>query len=293
MNGLLEADSTVEIFLSRTRHILDNKELSSLSDADVQIQDEDGNTVTLSYLNRLYSSGDMKIEPGKSYWITAAAQGFNDVEATCVIPESVAMRYIDTSSSFNEWGERQLSFEIAFSDPPGEKNYYMLSLQAKVEMMHFDIVQRIDTLYIDTAKDVVITGIVNDTIKYFIPRYENVWIESEDLAIEQWDYRTNNVIFSDKLFDGKEYTFNGSFYDWFLWGATDTSTLYVKLQSVDEHYFKYIDSREDHYYAKNDPFAVPVVVHNNIENGIGILGGMAASVDSLKLAPMYREPYYW
>ncbi len=292
MNGLLQADSTVDIFLSRTRHILDNKELSSLPDATVSITDTEGNSTILQYgSNRLYSSGAFRIIPGKSYTVSASAPGYNPVEATCRIPEIIPVKSIDTTSLVNEWGEKKIAFEIAFDDPEGETNYYMLSLNARVDVVNLEIVQRIDTLYIDPVKDTVVTGIVFDTIEHHYPRYENLYIESEDLAIEQWDYYSNRIIFSDKLFNGRTYRFNGSYYNWFLWDAADSSTVYISLQAIDEHYFKYIDSREDHYYAKDDPFAVPVVVHNNIENGIGILGGMSASIDSFKVAPLSRDWY--
>jgi hypothetical protein len=296
LNGLLEADSTVEIFVSRTRHILDNKELGILSDAEVSIIDPEGTSQSLSISGgRTYSSSALIIEQGSRYRVTVEAQGFEPVEATVTVPVSIPIDQIDTASSVNEWGEQKVNFEISFTDPPGEENYYMLSLQAKVPVAYFDIIERLDTLYVDEVKDTVIMGIVYDTIEYTVPRYENLWIESEDLAIEQWDYFNNQLIFTDKLFDGKKYSFNGSYYTWFLWDAGDSATIYYQLHSVDEHYFKYVNTREDHYYAKDDPFAVPVVVHNNIENGVGILGASSASVDSMKVAPKNYpwEGDYW
>ena len=295
MNGLLQTDSTVQIYLSRTRHILDNVQLSSLGGATVEISGPDGNPVSLVYgKDQLYRTDQIKIEAGKEYTVTASADGFNSVSAVSTMPKKVNIRKIDTLSVRNEWGEKQISFDILIEDPPDETNYYMLSLKARIPVKYIDIIERIDTLYVDPVKDTVILGYVYDTLEYFIPRIDNIYVESEDLAVEQNDYFSNRIIFSDKLFDGKTYSFNGSFYDWFLWEAGDSATVYISLQSVDEHYYKYIDSRADHYYAKNDPFAVPVVVHNNIENGIGILGGATANVDSLKIAPK-RNPwdYYY
>lgn len=287
MNGLLKADSSVEIALSRTRHILDNKQITGLSDATVTIRDEHGNTAVLQFGEKQnYTSHDMKITRGEKYTVTASSEGFYNASAFCVIPETVPIKYIDTVSTYSEWGEKRIDFSLAIDDPADQINYYMLSVNAYVKSSYFDIVERWDTVYVDPVKDTVIFGWVFDTTEISLSRVEPVWIESEDLAIDLWEYNSNNAFFSDKIFDGRTYTLEGSFYTWFLWDATDSSTIYFNLKSVDEHYYKYVQTREDHYYAKDNPFAVPVVVHSNIENGLGILGGLSSAVDSMRMAPV-------
>jgi hypothetical protein len=65
MNGILKADSSANIYLSRTRHILDNREISELTDARVEISDLDGNTEILSFNeDKVYNTDKLELEPG-------------------------------------------------------------------------------------------------------------------------------------------------------------------------------------------------------------------------------------
>lgn len=286
LNSVLKADSTAVVFLSRTRHVLDNKNITAISGAEVILEDELGNSVTLDYTgNGLYASDALNVEPGKAYTVSASAEGFNPVSATCLVPRTVHITRMDTSSVYTEWGEQQITMDLIFTDPPEEANYYTISATARVAMLNRQIVERLDTLY--ETPDTLITGYVLDTIDTYVNRFEPVYIESEDLAVEEYDFN-GGVIFSDKLFNGKQYSFNMKMYAWAFWDAADTSAIYINLQAIDENYFRYIDTREKHYYAREDPFAVPVVVHSNIDNGIGILGGMTVSSDSLTILP---NPY--
>ncbi|MEX0980953.1 MAG: DUF4249 domain-containing protein [Bacteroidales bacterium] len=290
VNGVLMADSTVRIYLSRTRHILDNNEINSLTNATVELSDAEGNTEQLLLGDgQLYRSDQMNIEPGKEYTIRASVPGYNDVEASTVIPVNVPIASFDTSRVYDDYGETMVEFEIILDDPPGVDNYYMISIKSHLQYFNTEYLYYLDTLYVDQEKDTVVVGYVRDSVVYKDVRNESIWFESENLAIEQEDSYSSRVIFSDRLFDGKTYTIRGRFNTWFLYGVNDSSTIDVSLQTIDSHYYKYIDSRTDHYYARNDPFAVPVVVHNNIQNGVGILGAMSSDQVSFKLAPVVPD----
>lgn len=293
LNGVLYEGEDVHLYLSRTRHILDNMQITALKDATVEISDQAGNLDTLNYGDdQLYRTGRMTIKPGEAYTVSASAPGYTAITATSRIPEPVSIARLDTISSIDEWGEQMFDFTVVFDDPPAESNYYMLSVRSHYEISYIEYNYVLDTLYVDLEKDTVVMGYRRDSIEYIDVRNENTWFESENLAIENEDSYQSRIIFSDKLFDGKRYSITGRFYPWFLWDANDTATIYFSLQAIDEHYYRYIDSRADHYYAKNDPFAVPVVVHTNIENGLGILGGMSVATDSIKLPPRSREWEY-
>jgi len=290
VNGVLMADSTVKIYLSRTRHILDNNELNSLTNATVEITNAEGVSEQLELGDgQLYRTDQMEIIPGMEYTLTASVPGYNDVEASTFIPVNVPIARFDTSRVYDDYGETMVEFEIVLDDPPGVNNYYMLSIRSHLQYFNTEYSYYLDTLYVDTEKDTVVVGYVRDSVVYKDVRNESVWFESENLAIEQQESYSSRVIFSDRLFDGKTYTIRGRFNTWFLYGVNDSASIDVSLQTIDSHYFKYIDSRTDHYYARNDPFAVPVIVHNNIQNGVGILGAMSSDMVSFKLAPVIPE----
>ncbi len=293
LNGLIEADSSVVISLTRTRHILDNAEISTLTSAFVELSDNQGNSaiLTIDGSNK-YVTESFSVEPGTEYIITASAEGYYDVEAVCIIPEAVAIIRIDTATVYNEWNEPLISMGIVFQDDPSTDNYYQLFMMSKSYYTEWDIVERLDTLYIDPVTDTVITAIVLDTIITRIPFYSDLYFESEDLIIEEEDNR-GGVIFSDQLIQGKEYILKGNIYTYFSRGSQDTTTIYVKLHSISKDYYEYVSSLEKHYYSKNDPFATPVVVHSNIQDGLGIFGGRSTSIDSIKIAPQPYEDDIW
>jgi hypothetical protein len=293
LNGLIESDSSVSISLSRTRHILDNKEVSTLKNGTVELFDTHGNSANLVWNSQgRYETDNFQIAPGEEYRITAKAEGYYDVEATCVIPEKIEIKRLDTLSVYDEWNEEALSLGIVFEDDPNEDNYYQLSLMAKYYQLQVDYIQRYDTLYVDIIKDTVIMGFVMDTIETSIPYYENVWFQTEDLIIEEWD-NSGGVVFSDRLIQGKEYSMRGTIYTGYRMWSADTSSIYINLHSITKDYYDYLTSYQKHIYAKDDPFATPVVVRGNVENGLGIFGGRATSKDSIQLAPSQWEDPYW
>jgi hypothetical protein len=53
--------------------------------------------------------------------------------------------------------------------------------------------------------------------------------------------------------------------------------MYVVLLSVSESYFRYLKATEFQENNEDNPFATPVQVYNNIENGLGIFAGYSIS----------------
>ena len=55
----------------------------------------------------------------------------------------------------------------------------------------------------------------------------------------------------------------------------------LKLNYSKEDYFKYKLSLEKYQETAGDPFAQPVQVYSNVENGFGIFGGYSVYRDTL------------
>lgn len=293
LNSLIETDSSVSVSLSRTRHILDNKEITNLSNGIVKIFNTQGDSADLSWDGqRNYVSDNFQISDGEQYTITASAPGYFDVEASCVMPERIPIKRLDTATVYNEWNDEMLSLGIVFEDDPDVDNYYQLTLGSKYYYREWYIEESYDTLYYDPVQDTVIMGYRYDTIENLIPEYTREYFNTEDLIVEEWDYN-GGVVFTDRLIQGKEYSLKGTIYTGYMYYSADTSTLYVNLHSISKDYFEYVSSLEKHYNAKEDPFSTPVVVHGNVENGLGIFGGRVTSRDSLRLAPVIWKDPYW
>jgi hypothetical protein len=67
----------------------------------------------------------------------------------------------------------------------------------------------------------------------------------------------------------------------FRQNQSDSTIIVVSLMSLSEDYFKYKLSLEKYQETAGDPFAQPVQVYSNVENGFGIFGGYSVYRDSL------------
>lgn len=96
-------------------------------------------------------------------------------------------------------------------------------------------------------------------------------------------------VFSDELFNGKEYplTFYISNsiakllpeYEYLQtqYGDSGQKEIYVNLQSISKSYYLYLKSR-DASSSSNAVFAEPIQIHNNIVGGIGIFGSYTSNM---------------
>jgi hypothetical protein len=59
--------------------------------------------------------------------------------------------------------------------------------------------------------------------------------------------------------------------------------LLTELRSISKEYYDYQTSLNEYWNADGNPFAQPVQVFTNIENGFGIFAGFGKSSDTLRL----------
>lgn len=302
VNGAISPDSLVKVQVSRTRHILDNAGLPVLDKANVSLYHDEMFVENLDYIgNGYYSTESFKPSIGENYVITVENQGLPSVTSGCVIPEPVRISSIDTSTVIIEYtgydyyyynNEGFLQFDLTINDPPGRKNYYLLILYAERSL----------TRWRDTTVIIIDSIFYGGQWNYFprdsvyqvgdiIPQNDIPSFYTEDIVLEA---RTNSgALFSDQLFDGNSYSFRGRIQKHFLESA-DSALLSFRLHSISESYYKYLKSRKKHYDTREDYLAVPVIVYNNIESGVGFFGGYSSDVMTITtFVPEYRYEYWY
>ncbi len=266
INSILNPDSIVSVHVSKSMHILDKKNMAAIDDAGVKLY-EDGVFVNIipPKFNGFYELDDFKPSPGKTYRIEVSAGAHDPVKAEDVIPWSVDIKSIDTNRVKGEYNQGYLRCFMKFNDPAGVSNYYMVRGRA---LMHFQ-----DW---DPQTDSIIQN-------YYM---DDLWISSQDPVIEEeGGLAFAGLIFSDNYFEGKTYNFSFSFPVYHLYGAKpdDNFEVYLYLYSLSADYYRYLKSYELQAYAREDPFAEPVTVYNNIENGFGIFAGFSVSSDTINI----------
>ncbi len=301
VNGMLASDSTAAVQVSRTRHILDNKAVAPLKDATVKLLEEEREVGVMNYTeNGWFVLEGFLPSAGKSYSLQVEHEAYPNVSAFTEIPAVVGIGGLDTLTvtiDYDDgygwiWSESMFQFDLQVEDPAGEDNYYLLSTQLDRSWTEFrDITVEVrDSLWHNDAwhffmKDSTFTF---EEIHY-VTEYPG--ITSEDIVVES--STSHGVLFSDRLFDGKSYSFRGEIREDYLRSA-EPAHLSFFLKSISESYYKYLKSRQKHYETKEDYLSVPVIVYSNVEEGTGFLGGY--SVETLTIitfVPEFGENEYY
>lgn len=249
-----QPDSTWLIEVSRSQPFMDTSKLAIIDNAQVHIKDEDGVEIQLEPViinTKIYYSSTQKPEIDKRYELTVHAPGFPSVKASSKIPEteSVSILEIEVDSTYLKEVLEKLEdnpdyladftkhvpCKASFLDPSNEKNFYELRL---------------------------LFGYNNSagTLKYGEFPFLNLNGVRETFLTE------------DTQFNGTINSFN--FYIPIA-NFLSSKKIYVSLRILSPDYFNYQHTKSLQDGLSEDPFAQPVIVHNNIENGAGIFAGFS------------------
>ncbi len=270
-----QPDSTWLIEVSKSDSYLNNNNHTLNDDAVLILKDELGLEIELlpeKINNRTFYVSDQKPETGKSYTLTINASGFPEVSAKSAIPEPVQIENIIIDSTllreaydfykkngnYDPYDGQTINCQISFKDPSLIENYYQLKLYRETESEYVDLDGNLVSSYFFTE-----TEFYKDT-----------------------EGRISLLIETDELFNGTLYTWEvkvpiSAFYD-FRFGSQDNNNfklnLHFTLMHLSKDYYKYFETLQLQNIRNGDPFAQPVIVHNNIENGAGIFAGFSQSV---------------
>ena len=281
-NAFLQADSAVVVELTQSQSILINADLKSVRGATVSLLEEAQPVATLeeSQTPGIYFS-TFTPSVGKTYTLRVSKDGFESVEAITFIAPPVPIQSIemDTSVFINSY----LNFEdsliidrnvvvdevrLSLDDPTNERNYYEVSM--------YRYIIQLQPRYDDENN-----FIDNDTVRYFSP----IYLRSDDPAIAggesdplEGDSEVYGIalLFNDDLFDGRQYSlrFRPEQYGFY---NDQEPQLYVVLRTINEAQYRYLRSVDLQYENEGNPFAEPVQVYTNVQNGFGIVAGSSAN----------------
>jgi hypothetical protein len=300
VNGFLSSDSILKVQIGKSGYISDEGAYADsasyfVKNANVYIQ-HDNRIDTLHYIPRNnpwgpeygqpnldtwfrfgnYTSTDIVPIPGHEYSIIVKAAGLPDATAKVKIPNFVAidrvdtLRYTETVLPDMPYKE-SMKFSIEFTDPPNENNYYLFSIW-KAPFPTYNNNRNL-TFYCNDP-------IVEEKIDYLSSHF---YVKTSD-----WPYL--GIAFTDKVINGQKYRLEVSVLGIdigcpFYFNADDPEnhrkTIYLKLYSITEDTYLYIQSLN--LYNKNygNPLTNPVIVNSNITGGYGIFAGASLAVDSI------------
>ncbi|GAB4290047.1 MAG: hypothetical protein Kow0068_15540 [Marinilabiliales bacterium] len=271
LNCLFTPDSLFNINLSRSQGILDTHSIEFINNAEIKLY-EDGNFIAnfnlTDSLYGFYSVDSFYPAVGKHYSVEVNTGNASEtVYAANYIPQPVSFEIGDTSTRENNMS-KQVLCNIKLSDPEGIDNYYCLEL---LRYYSFDFYEVKSKIY-----------------------KTNVYFYLDDQILGDFVESNGSYLFSDEFFNGKEINFKIyihygeiSNYD------SDSVKVYFLMHSVSREYYRYITSYERNANASANPFAEPVQVFSNVNNGLGIFAGSSTYVDSLYFIGYHGGEIYY
>jgi|GEM_PF-458257 len=252
LNSVVNPDSTYAARLSLNRYILDDTTSFFLDNAQVSIEELGKDPYLLSPAGDGFYTSDLKPEAGKTYRIRAFSEKYGSIEASCTVPFPAGL--IDhkvIEKLFNHQYETKIA--LTFQDDADVENFYQALVYLEHEWFDYQT-QKVRT----SPGFVMLTS--DDPI-----------IKSENEGIDYF----HGVLFKDVFFNGKKHTANFRANGFSL---ENTASYTIALRTLTKDYYQYRFTVGLQEEASGDPFAQPVNVRNNIENGFGVFGAYSQSV---------------
>lgn len=259
VNSVINPDSLVEVYLFTSQHVLSEGQFPPLEGATVNLFEDEEHVETLTEVkNRAdftFYKGQTTPKPGHAYRLEVSKNQFNTVQAETVLPYCTATlsELAYRESKRDEFSHGEYTFTVTINDQPGS-NYYQVGLYVPYFIFQHNQ---------ETGENVI-----TDTI------YSQHYLQSEDPIFSDVGYFEQGLTFSDALFEGKsvKISFNTFLPYYYDIQVTEIEVI-VTLKEISEPLFNYQTTAALQNNLEGDPFAEPVPVFNNVENGYGVFGG--------------------
>lgn len=213
---------------------------------------------------RVYAS-QTHLAVDKSYTIRVTAPGFDTVHASDSIPEpvptSVVSYRIESGDQVDgEYGTIAITefiIKLKIQDPPGEQNHYQILAFAPDRSGRFGL--RISTRDPSIIADNRIEDSVLEGVEPFVG---------------------SEPFFKDALFDGESHEVEISSPNYQV-EVSPERRIWVQVRHISEAYYKHLRSALLHKTTDDNPFAEPVRMYSNVENGYGIFAGYSSQTFEL------------
>ncbi|RLD47618.1 MAG: hypothetical protein DRI94_13750 [Bacteroidetes bacterium] len=283
LNGIINPDSTIRVRVTKSKSVLDNNEIENLSSADVKLFKNDIFVENLVFNDSGYFYSNVKPEMNANYEIRTDYPGLNSVKADVFLLPPSEIQSVDTTVliKINNYGEGyidttyEIHFNLRFDDKAATSDYYFLSVNTLYPVF----------FYTDTS--MIFTGY--EEYSYYFDTTDPVLNKNNNEFIIDG---INGRVFSDELFNGNSYTLNfiADFYNYksdeYVKEINDEQypvIIVLKLLKVTEAVYNYIFSFNLNEQTRFDPFAQPVQVYSNVENGLGLFSGYTITTDTIVL----------
>ena len=264
INSIFQSDSTFKVHVSSSRSVIDTASFQNIEDAVVNIKDDNGSIIeTLNYVENGFYIGQTFPQENQTYSLQVTHPNYTNITSSDSLPSPITINSIDTSTNVDPINGDRLQITLNFNDPESSQNYYLIETYSVNEYL---VIKNSDT-----------TEYELDTTKQFMVLTDEVFQNGGSPWREQG-------LFNDLLFNGQNkaleleipYDNWSGTEDGYEWSYT-TLGVRVYLHNISKSYYYYRTSLELYQSTSGNPFAQPVQVYSNIENGFGVFAGSQIS----------------
>ncbi len=250
MHGLANPDSIWKIHISKSASLYMKDEVKYINNAEVKIRDSRNNIIeNLVHQGKGYYVSANRPLAGEIYHLDVSCDGFHSVSSRVEVPEKP--EFTCDTAWIKKNGKLHLELTYSIMDNADSDNYYIIQAQI-----------------VDRNSD----GQVH---------LKNIWMSTHDQHIDNReddiDARTTGHTFM--LLDDH---FNGQFYQVTFdigleednpgWFNSPFNNLKVSVANCNKALYRHMGTLSLYHSTDGNPFANPVQVYSNIENGFGLLG---------------------
>lgn len=301
MNSILTPDSIVSVHLSQSRFTIgDLVPLKQISNASVSVWVNGNLKEQLTYTVDGIYEGVYLPQPGDKIKIEVKADGFDQISSQTVIPKKPSIAVTDSTVTIQkqEYSQpydprvvtkttsRNMKAQLKLADAASEDNYYFIKALQKYYRNGAVILTRPIDLKL------------SDVLKNNIADNDGIF---KDIFGDEWDTDKTDNLFSDLLVNGKDIIFDFSLFDilesdnYYNGEKVDdgrgevdvTVEQIIEIAEISKDLYQYVISGNKSIGSYDTPFTEPVQVHNNIVNGIGILG----SYNTYRFVSQFKTHY--
>lgn len=191
--------------------------------------------------NYVLPEGSIDYEIGATYRLEVEAEGFEKAIGLATVPQSIPLlkQKFEEDGTSLESGDSNSEIEIEFQDPANQEDFYEVGV----------------ALLIDNGGN---------------SYYDEVYTETYDPAAQD-GISYSNLIVNDLSFDGELKNFPLIIRKF---SEQDIDNMFVLWRVTSEGHYLFNKTARKQDDLDGNPFASPVQVYSNIENGIGIFSIM-------------------
>jgi len=244
INAHFDAGETdLEVYVSHSLSILDSSSYQLINDAKVELYKNGNFFYELNPINDKGFYNRLDADPlgveEATYRLEISAPNYNAVVAEQTMPSAINISNVEFNpgGSINFDGETADELLITIDDPAGIENYYAFQTEFEI-----------------------------DTTNQLTENY-GYSLDSEDLFAE---YSRFGILLRDATFDGQKYIMRFTSYSWNGFTPRPGDKIIISAIAITKDKYLFESTKSIYNDSQGNPFAEPVVIHENIEDGHGI-----------------------